>query len=120
MGDIEQIASMLIGKVEQYGALFNSKVFPLFVQRQVMWGHVNRTLGWVAIGLFVLSIVLAVLGSIKEDKFERDNCGVFYGPAVTLFFISIPMAVICFIMSAVKLGSPEYSAIMALIQLLGK
>lgn len=115
MGDITSVANLLIGKVEEYGQLLGSKAFPLFVQRQILWGHVNRTLGWVSVGMFVLSIILVLIGTFT-DRSESNEF--YFITATCLFIASIPMAIGSFVTSALQLNSPEFEAIKAIIGLI--
>lgn len=114
MGDITELANLLIGKAEQYGQLLGSKTFPLFVQRQIFWGHVNQTLGWIAVGMLVVSILLVVIGAMT-DRYDINEG--FFVTAFVLFTVSIPMAIGCFVRAALQLSSPEFEALKSIIYL---
>jgi len=115
VGDITEIAQLLIGKAEEYGQLLGTKTFPLFVQRQILWGHINRALGWVGVGLFVLSIALVLIGSFTD---RRDSNDCYFISALISFAVSIPMTIAGFVTSALQLGSPEFEAIKCIIKLI--
>jgi hypothetical protein len=113
MGDISEVAKLLIGKAEEYGQLLGTKAFPLFVQRQILWGHVNRALAWVGVGLFILSIVFAIIGSSADSGYDF-----FMTSSTILFLVSIPMAIACSITSTLQLNSPEFEAIKAILNMI--
>lgn len=126
MSDVSTIANMLIGKVEEYGALFNNKVFPLFVQRQIMWGYINIAeaiicLIFIAVATFLIRRGFrAVAKKTKDaygDRYDNSERETYWGVGFSLLALSSFTFVGAAINAVIKLATPEYAAILALLYL---
>ena len=115
MGDIAEVAKLLIGKAEEYGQLLETEAFPLFVQREILWGHINQALGWAGIGFIVLAIIFIILGGTSESYEVQDWC---FPVGFFVFFAGIAVSVTCFINAALLLKSPELSAITTILRII--